>query len=215
MKKIQKCLQQIRPNFSAADEEHFISLAESFDSVRDTLVEIICKGWREVSKNFHQYENWTFSNMTAPTSQTESNEVAEGTPVCKVFSQMSSILLRSIYKISGGNTSGDDGSIESVKDAQSQQKYADHATAALFDCHYHILDGFQFLVTQFHNPDQSTSPESQRSGWVPPIINKMLKSHFPDHVDAFGIFVPLEVVKYPIITTVHSILAKSARCRYG
>lgn len=108
---------------------------------------------------------------------------------------MSALLIRSIFIISGAPVlnEGVRDSTDAKFDTIVPQKYIDSVSQTLFDCHYHILDGFQYLVTKFYNSDLSNEYENHRIGWVPPIVHRQLKSHFPDHVDLNGIFVPLEV----------------------
>lgn len=47
IQKIASCVEDMRLDFGAADEEHLKSFSRAFDTVRDNLVNVICRQWEE------------------------------------------------------------------------------------------------------------------------------------------------------------------------
>jgi hypothetical protein len=188
-----RCLDDLVVWFEEKEDSFYKGFSHSFDSVRKNLVKVICAGWLHSSKTFHHYENWTSpsSKLENTSKDTVEQKGAESTPVMKIFSKMSSILIRSISQMSIANNQNIKVDASSNSEPKEKIDFVEIAVKALFESQYNILDGFQSLMTEFYNPEFDSDislPE-----YVPPIHNTMLKSIFPEHVDPFGIFVPLEI----------------------
>ncbi|KAI8904442.1 exocyst complex component Sec5-domain-containing protein [Gorgonomyces haynaldii] len=178
--KITKCLTTILPNFLS--EENLVNeITQAFDSVREHLLEVICAGWVNVANTMHHHETWSFSSTTHPSGE---HTQADATVATKLYTQMGIVLVRSLHLVSGGHE---------IEEIQITQKFVDRIRNAFYDSQNAILDGFQYLVTKWRDPDY-TPHDPDNFSWCPPIVHKPLRSHQPSHQDRVSIFVPMEIV---------------------
>lgn len=195
MKKITNCLKEIKPFFEESEMNFFNSFARCFDSARMNLVEIICAGWERASETFHQYEKWSSKSNVFQTNEIN-DKSGESAPLAKIFSQMSAVLIRNIYNISVAtklHKIDEYAPGEFVRETSvGMIDFADLVGQTLFNCHYNLLDGFQYLVTEFHTPQFDSDLQSLE--YLPTVFNKKLKSQLPDNIDPLGIFAPLEML---------------------
>lgn len=141
----------------------------------------------KASKTFHLYETWSATAVN--THHLDSSQNVESNHTPKVFLQLSLIVIRSLHYISGGAVD-----IEANNDKQIQDKYVKAVTSSLFETQYHLLDGFQYLVAHWFDAEAQGRSDHLKSGWVPLVEHKALKSYLPDnHNQAFGSLAPLEI----------------------
>jgi hypothetical protein len=176
-------------------------LSRAFGSIKDGLVDIICKEWEHgivsnlVSKLFHLHENW-MSLSSGGSSPTDSRQHQDVTQTTAIFSQMAMVLVRSLHHISCGNNElplEDSPEATNLKtEGEMALKLVDRIKVTIFDCLNYVMDGYMWLVTQWRSSDY-LQQEKANSGWIPYISHKPLKCHFPENADPLALFVPLEM----------------------
>jgi exocyst complex component 2 len=186
MDSFQACYDEIKPCYTGDEGSAVLeSFAATVDTVKERLVTSICDGWVETSTTFFHFEDWTFENQ----SFSPGKEQFDSTTLLKLANKYSKFLLRSLALVISNEEE-----IVDDKDAPNAV-HIEKVRIALFESLFGFLDGFQWQLSQWRDPESSKNISSV-PGWVPEIHHTKLKSILPDQKSKFGQFAATECANF-------------------
>ncbi|KAJ3321144.1 hypothetical protein HDV06_004597 [Boothiomyces sp. JEL0866] len=176
MEVLNKCHNDIKPHF--VSEDSFLSVkkfTDSIECIRDNFIDRICNGWIETSSKLHEFEDWTFENNFAQSSNPNIPVKPDCTSLMKLSHSISKFILQSLaIFLSKG-------------DAQLGQLRVEKIKSSFFESMFRQLDGMEWEIMFWRDP-ACLSAEANTPGYVAVEKNEILKSTFPSK--KFGQFIP-------------------------
>ncbi|KAJ3312372.1 hypothetical protein HDV04_003122 [Boothiomyces sp. JEL0838] len=175
MEVLNKCHGVIRPHFISEDSflsvQHFTN---SIESIKDNFIDRICNGWIETSSKLHEFEDWTFENNFAQSTNPNIPVKPDCTSLMKLSHSISKFVLQSLALfLSKGDNQHGQVRIEKIK-------------SSFFESMFRQLDGMEWEISFWRDPQCVT--EANTPGYVAIEKNEILKSSFPSK--KFGQFIP-------------------------
>ncbi|KAJ3268177.1 hypothetical protein HDV01_003360 [Terramyces sp. JEL0728] len=170
MELLNKCHSDIKPHFISDD--NFLSaqnFTDSVESIRDNFIDRIS------SAKLHEFEDWTFENNFAQTSNPNIPIKPDCTLLMKLSHSISKFILQSLAIFLGKG------------DPQLGYLRAEKIKSSFFESMFRQLDGMEWEITFWRDPE-CLSAEANTLGYVAVEKNEILKSTFPSK--KFGQFIP-------------------------
>ncbi len=190
MDELNECMSSIKPVFQGEEEEAVLkSLEATVDSIKICVVTRICDGLVEVSRSFHEFEDWQFENH----SRINRNNKYDSTFLIKIQNNICKVTLRALSIIVFGKESLDAGVTDELFKENSPP--IDIIRSAINETMFGFLDGFHFHVAYWRDPEGLARFENI-AGWVPDINHHKLKTIILEQKVRFGEFNPPECANF-------------------